>query len=118
MDICQKEYHTILQGEERTLPFKFVKGDGSPYTLGVPDEIIFKFPKATAGQVLEKKLTLAEVVIVSDNFGQVTVKLQEADTALLKVGERMDVFADITKGTVTRKAKFKMVLTVEKSTFA
>ena len=111
---CKKqEFFTVIQGEERDLPIKFVQEDGSPYVLNAPDEIKVRFKKADES-ILEKKLTLAEVVITSDPLGEVTVKLQEADTALLKVGDRLDFAADVTKGTVTRKVFFKRGITVLK----
>lgn len=113
MSECKIDFHTVITGEERDLVFKFKKSDGDPYTLNAPDEIIFKFKK-TDKTVMQKKLTLSEVTIVSDPFGHVSVRLNEADTVLLLVGERMDVFAEITKSTVTRKAIFKQVLTVTK----
>ena len=113
MDSCKKEYFTIIKGEERTLPLQFTKPDGSPYSLNTPSEIILKFKKQDK-TILQKKLSLSEVTVLNDTLGKVTVILQEADTALLMEGERMDIGADITNGTTTRKAIFKGALTVVK----
>ncbi len=112
---CKKsDFLTVIQGEERDLPIQFIKPDGEPYVLNAPDEIIVKFKKTDETSLLEKKLTLAQVTIVSDALGKVTVKLQEIDSAALKVVDRGDFSADITKGTVTRKVFFKRAITVLK----
>lgn len=109
----QKDFVTIIKGEERTIPISFTKPDGTPYPLNAPDEITVKFRKQDK-TILSKTLTGGHVAIVSDALGTATVILQETETLLLAEGERIDFAADITKGTVTRKAFFKSALTVLK----
>lgn len=105
---------TIIQGEDRTLSLRIINSDGSPYNLNSPDEIILKLPKEDR-TALEKKLSLQEVIIISDSRGELSINLSDEDTASLQVKELQDFEVIIEKNEITRNARFENVLTVKKT---
>lgn len=108
---CQPEYLTVIQGEERTLPLRITKTNGASFTLAGVTEITVKFKK-TDGTTLSKTLTGLFVTVVDAPAGRFTVLLSEAETALLKKGERQDFTVDFAFGSVLRKANYYKALTV------
>lgn len=101
------EYLTLRAGEERTLRFIVRDLEKKPVSLSTLTANSFRFKNAD-GTVLVKSGTVIEA-----GAGVIDVTLSEAETALLKIGARQDVSADLSFGTVLRKVNIKRVLTVE-----
>lgn len=108
---CIPEYLTVVQGEERTLPLRIQKSNGSSFSLVGVSEITVKL-KNQDGTTLSKTLTSTAVAIVDAAAGRYSVLLSEAETALLKRGERQDFTVDFLFGTVLRKVNYRQALTI------
>lgn len=108
----KEKFARIIRGEDRDIPLRTTESDGSPRALGDPDEMIARFENEDR-TTLELKLTTSAIVITNDEQGKFDVKLTDAQTDLLRLVERPDLIVEITKGTVTRKAKFLRAYSVE-----
>jgi hypothetical protein len=104
---------TIYRGEDIELVLFVEDGTGRPFALTTPatTEINVKFLNED-GTCLEKKLSLAEVVIVSEAGGEYKVTIPSADTLLLQKGEDLDFAAHITKSSKLRIAPYINALDV------
>lgn len=91
VDLVRPEFTTIVQGETRSIAFRIVNNDGTPYNLTNFSEIRCRFKRAD-GQVMEKTVNgvdhqVSTVDLVS---GRAMVALTAGDTALLRPSERQD----------------------------
>ena len=106
---------TIIQGEKIILELDITnESDGRPFSLANVDEIQFCIFDIN-GDVLEKKLTAGQIVIVDQTLGQIKVTLEIADTKLLEdKATRHSFDVEIDKSTGEHRiAKFKNALLVE-----
>jgi hypothetical protein len=107
----------IYKNEDRTVELKFLKqlsdGTTEPFPLTGVTAMTVKLPTTTATP-LEKTL-LTGVTVTNAEAGKASVALSDADTALLKEGEKMSFVAVVDKGTERRICVFDKVLTVRKS---
>lgn len=102
----------IVQGEDKTVNLRLRDENGDPFDItgATPLKAIFK---KTDGTLLEKGLGTG-VVIVNGPAGKLTVDLEDADTALLKVGEFQDFEVEINIGTAKTIVQFQKALTVRR----
>jgi hypothetical protein len=96
----------LRKGSDIVATFYVMDDDGIPVSLAGVTEITVKFPQADSTDPLVKKLSLAEVAIISATLGQFTVDLSDTDTALLRAGERQTVEALIDYGTTRKVCEF------------
>lgn len=114
MGDCSKalDFITIIQGEERTVQLRVVRSNGGSFSLSGATEIKVKL-KNTDGTDLELTLTGLAVTVTDAPAGIFTFLVSEAQSALLKRGERMSFVVEISFGSVLRKVRYKQALTVE-----
>lgn len=108
----------IIHGEARTLSFALKDANGAAYPLGSPTEIKVRFQKQdkSDGNVyVEKLLTTAAVVIVSDAGGTFTCAVGAADTIAMKSGKLQTVEVHLINSGGTRIAQIASAINVYKS---
>lgn len=106
----------ITQGTDVTLNLYVRDSDDQPYSLSGATEINVKLP-AAAGGAVEKKLSLAEVTVVSAELGHISVAYSDTDTDLLLAGTEQDFEVVIDVGSTRKIAKFEAQLTVTEKQF-
>jgi len=86
----------IVQGEDRAIKVLLKTSAGNAYDITGINEITADFRLAT-GLVLSKTMTGTDIVVDSAAGGEITISLEDADTALLAIGEQsFEVVTDLT----------------------
>lgn len=83
---------TIIQGEDKNIIIKIQQEDGDAYDLTNVTEMTACLKNAD-GTSLNKTQTGGAITIVDSapQNGKIKVRLEETETALLKVGEELDM---------------------------
>lgn len=108
------EFITIIQGEDRTINLYVTDKSEKPFDLTGLTGAELRIVK-TDGTALSKTLG-SGLTLISATAGHITAVLTDADTALVKVGERQSFDLVLDFGTTRRKVIFEKRLTVKKVT--
>jgi hypothetical protein len=106
---------TIIRGEDRTVQLGVRNADGSPYDLSGATEIVITLENEN-GTTTDFKLSLGAMAVVTPLAGLMSLTITAAQSAILKVGNTMDMQASITSSGLIRKVLFEGILTVLKET--
>jgi len=118
---CETEHITIMQGEdrkdERPIKLKIRKNGGKdPYPLPSSEvteiEVRFLREDQSTEKCVTKKLSESDVVILNEEGGIIQVKLESADTSLLKIEKDQNFTAVVTQNSEIAKVVFYDALTV------
>lgn len=108
---CEDTFPAIIKGEDKNLVLKFTDENGDLLDLTTITEINAKFAKSD-GSILERKLSLTEVSVLSALGGKIQVTLTDANTALLKSGQRQSFTVVLDFGATRRVVNFNNALDV------
>lgn len=112
MGISEKKSFTIEAGEEKNVDVHLIDADTDEVVdLTGATEVKARFVNQD-GTVLEKLLATG-VSVLSIAGGKVRVNLTEAETALLRVGEKQDFEVEAIVGGVSTICRFQRALTVK-----
>lgn len=108
---CTPEFTQVVLGEDRDIALRIVGADHTNYDLTGVAEITALFKKADL-TLLQKKFTLTQIDVVDAINGRILIHLLQADTALLRVGDRQDFTLVIDKAGKRRKVNYLRALSV------
>jgi len=85
----------IIQGEDRSIKILLKTSAGNAYDITTISEISAVFKNADSS-VLTKLYTSGDITIQSEAGGEITVKLEDAETALLALGNQsFEIITDL-----------------------
>ena len=91
----------IIQGEDRSIKILLKTTAGNAYDITGVSEISAVFKNADSS-VLTKLNSVGDVTIQSHEGGEITVKLEDAETALLALGNQsFEIVTDLNAGQPT-----------------
>lgn len=121
LDLCskQEEILKIIRGENKLITVTLVDVTNQPIDLTGVTEVDAVFLKED-GSCLHKKLSLAEITLISEPGGKFSIILLPADTQLLKLSsdEYSDIEIRYTIAGVITYVQLKGVIQVIGSLFA
>lgn len=105
---------TVIQGEDRTLNLYVTDKNDKPFDLTGLTAAELRIVK-TDGTALTKTIG-SGLTLVSAGAGHISAVLTDADTALIKSGDKQTFDLVLDFGTTRRKVIFEKQLTVKKVT--
>jgi len=109
---------TVIKGSDEPLSFQILEEDENkvqrPKDLSSATEVKVCFPQ-DGGGFLELDLVSGKINVEAGPGGVFTVDWEEADTLLLKRGQKQDIQVTLVIASKTSIILFKNVLTVESS---
>lgn len=114
MTVSQIKKHiiTLYRGEARPIPLTILQEDGSPYNVSTATEIVVNFLKEDR-TLLTKTLSGSDITLVNSGVGgQISVDMQEVDSASLMPGELQNFEGWVTIGGDDRYVGWEKMLNV------
>lgn len=112
---CENPVALIFKGEDYALNLVIKTQSGKLYDLTGSTEINARFKKEGTSDLLEKKLSLSGVTIVSAIGGEIQVNLTDTDTGSMLIKDLQDFDVVIDVGSNRRIAFFSKKLSVRKA---
>lgn len=112
---CRETYN-IVSGEDKEFDVVLKYSDSEkPFNLTGASSIKAKFLKSN-GSILEKTLSNG-ITIISSEGGLIKVRLEDTDTAQLKIGEEMSFELEVVIGQDTTIVQFEKVFSIKQRLF-